>query len=260
MAERNGTDLPAAVATAWGMRERSGKGPKPGLSLERIIDAGLRVAGAEGLSALSMSRVASELGHSTMSLYRYVSAKDELLALMLDAAWGPPPTATATTDAAGWRDAATAWARAMLARMRQHPWTVEVPLRGLPLMPNEIAWMERMLAITGGLGLTETERMSILLLVANHVRSQATQEAQIAAAFRSTGKTPDEAMSYYANLLRRLATPDRFPAINEVLASGVIDKADGPDDEFLFGLERILDGIAAFMGDVEMAKPAPTNR
>ena len=67
-------ELPASIAAAWGLRERPHKGPKPGLSLNRIIDAAVRLAASEGLAAVSMSRVASELGASTMSLYRYVSA------------------------------------------------------------------------------------------------------------------------------------------------------------------------------------------
>ena len=84
-------ELPAAVAAAWGVRAHPGKGPKPGLSLERIVAAAVKIASRDGLDAVSMSRVAAELGASTMSLYRYVNAKDELVKLMIDAAWGSPP-------------------------------------------------------------------------------------------------------------------------------------------------------------------------
>ena len=75
-----GAALPASIKAAWGVGERPAKGPKPGLSLERIVGAAVDVAAAEGIGAVSMSRVAKELGSSAMSLYRYVSAKDELLA------------------------------------------------------------------------------------------------------------------------------------------------------------------------------------
>ena len=71
--------LPASIAAAWGLRERPARGPKPGLSLERIVAAAVAVARAEGVEAVSMSRVARELGSSPMSLYRYVGAKDELV-------------------------------------------------------------------------------------------------------------------------------------------------------------------------------------
>ena len=84
-------ELPATVAAAWGVRERSQKGPKPGLSLARIVDAGVRVADSEGLDAVSMGRVAASLDTAPMSLYRHVSSKEELVRLMVDAAWGDSP-------------------------------------------------------------------------------------------------------------------------------------------------------------------------
>src|SRR6516162_2662775 len=91
MSEPDRADLPDTVAVAWGVRDRPHKGPRPGLSLERIVAAAVRLADAEGLAAVSMSRVAAELGAAPMSLYRHVTAKDELLTLMLDAAYGPYP-------------------------------------------------------------------------------------------------------------------------------------------------------------------------
>jgi hypothetical protein len=68
------TGLPASIEAAWGLRERPAKGPKPGLSLDRIVEAAVGVAATEGLAAVSMGRVAKELSVSTMSLYRYVAA------------------------------------------------------------------------------------------------------------------------------------------------------------------------------------------
>src|SRR4051812_49574831 len=88
--DREGPGLPASIAAAWGLRERPARGPRPGLSLERIVGAAVDLADAEGIGAVSMGRVAKELGSSPMSLYRYVAAKDELLALMVDAALALP--------------------------------------------------------------------------------------------------------------------------------------------------------------------------
>src|SRR6266511_609170 len=90
-----GTGLPASLEAAWGLRARPSKGPKRGLSLERIVEAAVKVAASDGLEAVSMGRVAGDLGVSTMSLYRYVAAKDELLALMVDATAASPPAAPA---------------------------------------------------------------------------------------------------------------------------------------------------------------------
>src|SRR5882762_3310997 len=75
----------------WGATERPTRGPKPGMSLERIVKTAITVAGEEGLSQLSMRRVAERLGFTTMSLYRYVRTKEEILDLMLETAVGEPP-------------------------------------------------------------------------------------------------------------------------------------------------------------------------
>ena len=74
-----GPVLPPAIESVWGLRERPPKGPRPGMSVPTIVDAAVRVADADGLAAVSMSRVAKELGAATMALYRYVGSKDELL-------------------------------------------------------------------------------------------------------------------------------------------------------------------------------------
>ena len=111
--------MPAVLAAAWGLRTRPGKGPKPGLTLDRIVAAGVRVAATEGLGAVSMGRVATELGAATMSLYRYVAAKNELLDLMVDAALGTPPDLPPDE---GWREGLLRFARTHLQTLRQQPW------------------------------------------------------------------------------------------------------------------------------------------
>src|ERR1700759_3752931 len=83
--------LPASIEIAWGIRELSSKGPKRGLSLQQITEAAISIASSGSLEAVSMNRVAAELGVGTMSLYRYVATKDELLALTVDAVFQNPP-------------------------------------------------------------------------------------------------------------------------------------------------------------------------
>src|ERR1700690_4421209 len=77
--------LPPGLDLLWGRRGRGQRGPKPGLSVEAIVTAAIRVADAEGLEAVSMARVAEQLGFTTMSLYRHVTSKEELLQLMWNA-------------------------------------------------------------------------------------------------------------------------------------------------------------------------------
>ncbi|WNF28717.1 TetR/AcrR family transcriptional regulator [Streptomyces sp. C11-1] len=97
-------DIARSLELLWGTGERPSRGPKPGLTLDRIVTAAIAVADAEGLSAVSMRRLSTELGTGTMSLYRYVPGKAELLDLMLDRVLGEP----LPTGPTGERSAASA--------------------------------------------------------------------------------------------------------------------------------------------------------
>src|SRR5215470_8623449 len=239
--------VPDSVAAAWGVRERPHKGPKPALSLARIVDAAMRVADAEGLDAVSMGRVAAELGAAPMSLYRHVSAKEELLRLMVDATWGDSPGPPGQGES--WRDGLSRWAWAMRAAIRRHPWVVRIPISGLPIMPREIAWFEDALACMAGTGLTEARKASVAMLLSGYVRNLATTEADIAAAVAVSGLGLDEWMASYPRMLGQLTDPRRFPALTAFIAAGVFDAADSPDNEFTFGLDRILDGVGVLIGE-----------
>lgn len=239
--------LPGSIAAAWGLRERPGKGPKRGLSLAQIVQAGVGVATADGLQALSMSRVAAELGVGTMSLYRYVESKQELLDLMVDAALGPPPPARSGTR---WRDGLAGWARAELRVYRDNLWALQVPLTGPPAYPNSLSWLEQALHYLRRTGLDVEQKMAVILLVSNYVRTHATMEAQIDAAVRAAGTTGEAAMAGYGQLLRALLDPHRFPELTAVAESGVMDKNDPWDENFDFGLDRVLDGVDALVRSV----------
>ena len=236
-----GAGLPGSVAAAWGVRERPHKGPKPSLSLSRIVAAAVRVADTEGLDAVSMGRVAAELGTAPMSLYRHVSSKEELLTLMVDAAWDEAPGTPVAGE--GWRAGLARWAWALRAGARRHPWVVRIPLNSLPIMPREVDWFEHALACMGDTGLTEARKASVIMLLAGYVRNLATTEADIMTAIQASGLSPAEWMASYPRMLRQLTDPQRFPALTAFIAAGVFDAEDGPDDEFIFGLDRILDGI-----------------
>lgn len=236
------TGLPASIEEAWGVRRRPRKGPKPGLGLDRIVAAAVGLAAAEGIEAVSMSRVATELGSSAMSLYRYVAAKDELLALMVDAAFDQP-VAPAPPDE-GWRAGTTRWAWIYHDALRRHPWVLRVPIGGPPVTPNQIAWLEDGLRSLGGTGLAEGEKLSVILLVSGYVRNEATLSADLAAA-AAAGDGPF--MPTWGRQIARLTDAERFPALHAALATDVFEQDDDPDDEFTFGLERVLDGIEALV-------------
>lgn len=238
-------ELPAGIALAWGITDRPRRGPKPGLSVDRILQRAIELADAEGLAALSMGRLAKQLGFTTMSLYRYVSSKDELLVLIHDAAAGPPPPITAPD----WRSGLASWVREQLAVLRAHPWMVQIPITGAPLNPNSVAWMETGLQAMAGSGLRESEKMGIIQLLAGYVLNQARIEIEIMQAYATAGiADPTDVARDYGRALGSLIDTDTFPALSAALAAGVFAMDDEDwDVDVEFGLERILDGIGVLI-------------
>jgi AcrR family transcriptional regulator len=232
--------LPSSIEAAWGIRPRTTRGPKPGLSLERIVASGVRLAADEGLDAVSMNRLATEMGAGAMSLYRYVSSKAELLELMVDAALGPPPAVLPQTE---WRQALEQFAWGYREALRRHTWILRVPITAPPVTPNQVAFLEGCLAATRHTGLNGSARLSIVILLSGYVRSEATLITEIAAASMVAGSLAQAVVANYGQMLLRLTDPVHFPSIHELIASGTFDPDGDPDAEFVFGLGRLLDGI-----------------
>jgi AcrR family transcriptional regulator len=241
-------ELPASLRAAWGRRVGSSRGPQPTLSLDAIVRAAAAVAAEEGIDAVSMGRVAAALGVGTMSLYRHVEGKRELLTLMVDSAFDRPPSRH--TPREGWRSSLTRWARAHLAVLRRHPWVVRVPIAGPPVTPNSVTWLERGLAGLGSTGLSGEEKLSVLLLLNGFVRNQATLESDLASI--DAGTTAMQGMAGYGRVLSELIDVERLPAIAALVGDAALGEAGGKHDDFEFGLERILDGVEAL---VERRRP-----
>ena len=245
MTDVNETELPDSLALAWGLRTRPGRGPRPSLTLDRIVTAAIAVADADGLAAVSMSRVAGELGVATMSLYRYVPAKSDLLTLMIDVAPGPPPAPRAPDEQ--WRPALERWARALLEALRRHPWVRQVPVTGPPITPQSVAWMETGLASLRDTGLRGLEQLSTITLLSNHAREWASLTADMNAAAEAAGETGQEAENRYWQQLAMLTATGPFPALRELIGHLAEEEPEQADADFAFGLDRILDGVAVLI-------------
>src|SRR3954470_3132103 len=146
------------VELLWGLRERPTRGPKPALSIERIAAAAVAVADAEGMAAVSMQRVASELDFTKMSLYRYVTGKDELIAAMIEAAVGEPPDLSEVPG--GWRGRLEEYARRLWATWQRHPWLPGATVGQHRIMgPREVGWSEAAVGALDGTPLRGSERL-----------------------------------------------------------------------------------------------------
>jgi AcrR family transcriptional regulator len=248
--------LPRAVALSWGIAERPQRGPKRELSIERIVDAAIEIADAEGLGAVSMSRVAASLGFTTMSLYRYLTSKDDLLLLMQDAVCAVP--IPSEDDDGDWRQGMRDWVAVSMSVIKAHPWFGDVPISGIPMTPNNLAVLDWGLRIMKDLPLTELEKMSTALLLASYSRAFGIVERDVARAAEQNGADSVSGEAYAA-ALRELVTPDRFPYLGLLVASGAYTAPPGEDeqDDFAFGLERILDGIEKYVDARNAGQPVP---
>ena len=253
MTDLDDVSLPHAVALSWGVAEQPHKGPKRELSIERIVETAIEIADAEGLSALSMNRVATSLGFTTMSLYRYITSKDDLLLLMQDAAIDvPTPPEPLTAD---WRAELREWVVLTMSVVRAHTWLTDIPIQGVPITPNNLRIVDWGLRCLRGTPLTDTEKMATILLATGYTRTYGMLERDIGRAGAVDAPQGAVPGTNYSAALRELVTEARFPYLLPVLASGAYTEdfehdADSFDD-FGFGLERILDGIQHLLDERE---------
>ncbi|MCY1062827.1 TetR/AcrR family transcriptional regulator C-terminal domain-containing protein [Nannocystis sp. SCPEA4] len=227
-----------SVELLWGERARPSRGPRPGLSVEGIARAAIAIADVEGLAAVSMQRVAGEFGFTPMALYRHVPGKDELVDLMIDTGLGAPPALAAL--AGGWRPRLHAWARALWDVFHRHPWSLAATNRLRVMGPNELAWADAALAALADTGLSAAERHRVLIVVLGHVRSAAQFSVP---GDRGRSLTGPQWTAATAALVQR--DPTRFAALQATVAGRLADP--GEDDGLEFGLQIVLDGVAALV-------------
>src|SRR5450755_823141 len=175
--------LPPGLDLLWGRRGRGQRGLKPGLSIDAIVTAAVRRADAEGLEAVSMARVAEQLGFTTMSLYRHVSSKEELLQLMWNASAQGAEGLVITGD--DWRARLLMWAMVQRSMIDQHPWITQMPMAAPPMAPNSLTFVERGLEAMDGSGLPDADKLRVIGLISSYTLSEARMAHDAARAARA---------------------------------------------------------------------------
>jgi AcrR family transcriptional regulator len=245
MADAADPDLPRGIALAWGVAANPQRGPKREMSVERIVEAAVEIADADGLGAVSMAAVAARLGFTPMSLYRYVTAKDDLVLLMQEEATGLP--SEEASGAGGWREQLTALYGEQVQMYLRHPWVLDIPISGSPVTPNSAAWMDAGLRALSETPLTHDERLAVVLLVTGTSRWTGMVLAGYARTERERGLRGHDITVQEDALYRTLISADAYPELRAAIDAGVfLDESD----PFLFSLERSLDGVAAYMDRV----------
>jgi AcrR family transcriptional regulator len=240
-------------------RDRGAQPPPRGRPLSRaeIVAAAIAVADAEGPDAISMRRIARELGAGAMSLYWYVASKEELLHLMLDAIEAEIEVPDPSGD---WRADLGTFAHRTRDALRKHQWAVEFIGTRPPSGPNDVRNLERLLSLLDGLGVEDLRLiMGIFMTVATFVIGAVIREAQ-EVRFQSEQErveaklTPEEAQAEHERY-RAWFEAGEFPHIARLMRSGIDpDDPDTREERFQFSLDCVLDGIAARLA---AARPAP---
>lgn len=245
-------DPARSLALLWGPHTRAGRS---GLTLAAIIEAGVAIADAEGLDAVSMRRVAERLGVGAMSLYTHVPGKGELTDLMFDAVAGElyAYVDEPSRQPGGWREAMRYIARRNWELYARHPWLLQVSHARPVMGPHVSRNYEAELRPLDGIGLTDIEMDDTLTLVLSHVISVARTRLLQHSAQQQSGQTDLEWWVATAPLLEAVMSGQHFPVAGRVgQAAGMAHQAvTDPEHALSFGLERILDGIEVLIASRE---------
>lgn len=231
---------------------RHGPGPKPGLSVELIVDIAIAVADEAGMAALSMRAVGERLGRTAMALYTYVPGKSELVDLMYDRALAELPAGYDL--AGGWRPALMRWAQDSWEFYLRHPWMLQVSQARPVLGPNEYRALEALLGVLTATGLDARRVRRAVSALASVVRGTAQTLAESRRAAQATGLSEEQWWYGRTDALEEVAPGfgECFPLVSRLYGSA---QPAGHDDvpyleqaareAFEDGLELVLDGIDA---------------
>ncbi len=251
-----GARRPAAAAPARPpvpppARRRTASDPM--LAAERIVAAAITIADAEGLAGLSMRRVAAEIGVATMSLYRHVADKDDLLLQMMDAAFCECLFPAHPPD--GWRDRLEFAARALWDLFRRHPWLAPAlsVTRPQPI-PAGMACTEWVLAALDGYDLDLATMLTAHITLVNYVRGTAVNLELEAEAEAASGRSSEEWLDTQQSTLRSIVAGGAFPVLKRLIEAEYDFDLDAL---FEFGLQRLLDGFAVLVEDRPGKAPHP---
>nr|CTQ91094.1 Transcriptional regulator, TetR family [Kibdelosporangium sp. MJ126-NF4] len=235
-------DITASLRLLWGLDERPSRGPKPSLTVDRIAAAAIELADEEGLTALSMRRVAAKLGVGTMSLYRYVPSKAELIDVILDRVIHESVTHQQQAELTGetWREKLTVMAYSSRELYLRHKWLLQISAARPLIGPNALNAFNNYLGVLVDTGLTDTEKINTIGLVDGFVTSATRAVIEASQAAERTGTSDEDYWAAHNPFLEKVMATGNYPHIAE-LPSTVYEEAVA--NSFDYGLQRVLDGL-----------------
>lgn len=243
-----GADPKRSIDLLWGSAEPGRRGPKPRYSVDEVVAAAIAVADAEGLAAISVRRIAVELGVSPMSIYTYVPSKAELVDLMFDRVLGE--TGEVDASCTGWRDCLTFIACERWRLSERHPWMLDLAMHRPPLGPNLLKRHESALRILDGTGLDELTKDLVIDVLHHFLLGALKQAREAREAERASGLTDEQWFAEAEPAIKARLEPDEFPfllRLGEAWREADRTALADPMWRFRFGLDVVLDGIAALI-------------
>jgi AcrR family transcriptional regulator len=232
------------IPSVWARTVRARR-ERPVLSREHIVSEAVRLLDSEGIDALSMRRLGARLGAGATSLYTYVDSKDDLIELAVDEIYGEIELPDAH-DAANWCKAVTRTARSWRLLILRHPWVVSVlgDVGLAYLGPNMMRVSDRMLALLQAAGFAPDEASHAMKAVAAYVIGVGISEAAWLTKLAGAGQTEREWVERLWPSAEEAAR--QYPRLRERYATQRgRDPGQMREEAFGYGLERILDGLAA---------------
>ncbi|MET9918551.1 TetR/AcrR family transcriptional regulator [Streptomyces sp. NPDC006435] len=229
---------PAVPEVIWARPERAGRGPKPAFSRADIAAAAVRIADAEGFDAVSMRKVAAELGCGTMSLYNYVPRKEDLHELMLDAVSADYEFPEPSGD---WRADLTALARQARAMMHRHTWVPRLMSPVYGFSPNALRYLEYALSCLDGVDARFGEKMELIAMVNGVVTTYVANEIATAERSRSLPWSEEQEQQVRTAYLIGQISTGKYPR----MAAGFAEDPGPIDLEGVFdrALDRVLNSF-----------------
>jgi len=242
---------------------RAGRGRRPrvNLDVEQIVDAAMAIADREGPAAMTMRRIAAELGVGVMSLYWYVPTKRDLEALVLERLMiesSPPDEPTGD-----WRKDLASIAWAARANILHHEWMVDF-FSSASFMSMEmfghgfLRHIENTLRMTDSLPLDFITKMTIISVLDDYTRGITTEEIVDRRRWEAAGVSREEFQEKMMPRMQELFAQTTYPMVELFMEHD--DELADPDVRFDMGLQLILDGVAHRIAVHEARERNPTDR
>lgn len=226
-------EVSKAVLLAWGISPQATKGPRPRWTLDQLLTAAVRLGDEHGLDAITMSGLAKAIGSGTMSLYRYVQSREDLVILAADHALGRG----AQPEGPAWQDRLRAWVRDLRRAYEQHPWLTSIPVGTEPLLPSYLHRLESGLVCLEPLAIPGDRAITVLTMLWTYTRGEAEQAAQLAAVAGDVSAA--QVNRLVADRIRAMGDERQVSRVLAALADGNASDAD----EFDAAIEIVIDGL-----------------